>query len=118
MGRFLKNPSRTSIFFTGLLNGLLPCGLVYLALVGALTMGNIQSSAVYMLFFGLGTIPLMLAVTLIGKAVNVTYRNRLKRLYPVFVLGLAAWFIVRGLNFYVPANFNFWESMQNIPMCH
>jgi len=118
LGRFLNNPSRISIFFTGLLNGLLPCGLVYLALVSALTLGSISSSAMYMLFFGLGTIPLMLTATLIGKAVNLTFRNRLKKLYPVFMIGLASWFIVRGLNFYVPANFNFWEAMQNIPMCH
>lgn len=114
----LKKPSRASIFFTGLLNGLLPCGLVYLALVGALTMGNIESSAVYMLFFGLGTIPLMLGATLMGKYLDLRFRNQLKKLYPVFILGLAVWFIVRGLNFYVPANFDFWEAMQNIPMCH
>lgn len=118
LGRFLGNPSRTSIFFTGLLNGLLPCGLVYLALITALSSGNVQLSAMYMLLFGLGTMPLMLTVTLFGQVMDLRFRNKLKKIQPIFMIGLGVWLVMRGLNFHVPQDFNFWEAMQNIPMCH
>lgn len=118
LGKFLKKSSPSSIFFTGLLNGLLPCGLVYLALVSALSLETIGQSAVFMLFFGLGTLPLMLGVMFFGKIINLKFRNRLQKLYPFFLLLLGFWFIYRGANFYLPQDFSFWEAMQNIPMCH
>ena len=49
----------------GLLNGLLPCGFVYMGLIGALGMGSVAGSAAYMGLFGLGTVPVMLGMSLI-----------------------------------------------------
>jgi sulfite exporter TauE/SafE len=118
LARLLGKTSAPAFFQTGMLNGLLPCGLVYMAIVGAMTMGSVTGGAAYMFLFGLGTIPLMLATALAGQMVSLKIRNRLKKLYPVFLVSLAALFIFRGLQFAVPRDFSFWEAMQNIPMCH
>lgn len=118
LAKLLGKNSQLAFFQTGLLNGLLPCGLVYLAIVGAVSVGSVSGGAVYMLLFGLGTIPLMLATAFAGQMVSLKIRNRLKKLYPVFLVSLAALFIFRGLQFAVPKDFSFWEAMQNMPMCH
>ena len=118
LGKLLKNNRGTNFFRIGVVNGFLPCGLVYMAIVGAVTMGSISGSAYYMLLFGLGTVPLMLVAALAGQMVSLPVRNYLKRLYPLFLIALAALFIFRGLNFDVPHDFSFWEAMQNVPMCH
>lgn len=118
LGKHLKNDSRLAFFQTGFLNGFLPCGLVYMAIIGAVTIGSIEGSALYMFLFGLGTIPLMLATVLLGHLVNFKVRNKIKKLYPVFLVGLAALLIFRGVQFDVPPDFSFWEAMSTIPMCH
>ncbi len=118
LGKLLKNNSIPALFRTGIVNGFLPCGLVYMAIVGAVSMGSITGSALYMLLFGLGTIPLMLAVATAGQFASLKWRNKLKKLFPIFVASLAILLIFRGLQFNLPEGFSFWEAMQNIPMCH
>jgi len=118
LGGLLKNSSAPAIFRTGIINGFLPCGLVYMAIVGAVSMGNIFSSALYMLLFGLGTIPLMLATATAGQFASLKWRNKIKKLFPIFVASLAVLLIFRGLQFNLPEGFSFWETMQNMPMCH
>ena len=51
--------TRVRWFAAGILNGALPCGLVYLAAAGALLSGGVSSSFFYMILFGLGTLPLL-----------------------------------------------------------
>lgn len=116
--RFLTKNGYGALFVTGLLNGLLPCGLVYFALVGALTSGSIINSIAYMALFGLGTFPLMLTASLAGNFISIKLRNRIKKLYPILLVIFAVLLIMRGLNFDVPRSFNFWEDGQNIPECH
>ncbi|GJM32873.1 MAG: membrane protein [Saprospiraceae bacterium] len=118
LGKLLNKDASSNFFKIGLLNGFLPCGLVYMAIVGALTMGSIQGGATYMLLFGLGTIPLMLGTALAGQMAGFRIRNQLKRLYPIFLIALAILFIFRGAQFDLPADFSFWNAMQNIPMCY
>ncbi len=48
--------------FSGVLNGFLPCGLVYLAAAGAMMTHSVLDGVQYMLLFGLGTIPLLAVV--------------------------------------------------------
>ena len=103
----------------GMLNGLLPCGLVYLAIVGAVTMPNILSSALYMTSFGLGTLPLLVLTIMAGQRLSLSWRSRLQRLYPVFVAAVGIFLIIRGLEFDVPRTFDFWELSQgDMPVCH
>lgn len=116
--RNLTKGSSLSFLKTGLLNGLLPCGLVYVALVGALTSGGFVSSLLYMFLFGVGTVPLMMATVLLGKRVDIKFRNYIKKFYPALLFALAGLFLYRGIQFSVPQDFSFWEMMQDMPMCH
>ena len=118
LGRFLTKNGYKALFITGLLNGLLPCGLVYFALVGAVTSGSIIKSMQYMALFGLGTFPLMLTASIAGNFISIRWRNKIKKLYPVLLILFAALLIMRGLNFDIPREFNFWEDAKNIPECH
>ena len=71
LGKLLKNNSSPALFRTGVINGFLPCGLVYMAIVGAVSMGNLFDSALYMFLFGVGTIPLMLLTAVAGNLATV-----------------------------------------------
>ncbi|MCB0653432.1 MAG: sulfite exporter TauE/SafE family protein [Saprospiraceae bacterium] len=118
LGRFLTKNSWQALYLTGVLNGFLPCGLVYLAIVGAVSMASLEQGVAYMALFGLGTIPLMLMVSLAGSVVSIRFKTVVRKLYPVFMVAFAALLIARGLNFEVPRTFNFWETAQEVPMCH
>jgi len=91
-----------SLFFIGLLNGLLPCGLVYIALAGALATGHAGTGTLYMLLFGLGTIPMLLALGVAGNMVSTAARHKINRLIPVLVVVVGIFFILRGLNLGIP----------------
>jgi hypothetical protein len=118
LGRLLRRQGWDRLFFIGMLNGLLPCGLVYMAVVGALTSSSMLDSALYMAGFGLGTLPLMMATALAGQFIKLEWRIRMRRLIPAFLVAFALLFILRGLNFDVPTELRFWEALQDAPMCH
>ncbi|MFZ1322433.1 MAG: sulfite exporter TauE/SafE family protein [Ignavibacteria bacterium] len=94
--------SKSTFLFTGIINGILPCGFVYIGLSGALVTGELTSGGIYMMMFGLGTIPLMLGLSLFGNFISLKFRNRLKKLIPVFAVILAVLFILRGLDLGIP----------------
>jgi len=97
-----KKSSLSSLFFIGTLNGLLPCGLVYLGIAGAIATGNSINGALFMALFGLGTLPAMLSVTLLGNVISVNFRNKIKKAVPLFVLAMAVLLILRGMNLGIP----------------
>lgn len=101
-GVLLKKKSTASTFFIGLLNGFLPCGLVYIAVAGAIASGSYFDGAVYMFVFGIGTLPIMLAVSLAGNFISLTIRKRINKLIPTFMIVLAFLFILRGMNLGIP----------------
>ena len=102
MAALLRRPSLASLGTLGLLNGLLPCGLVYVACAGATATGGIVSGSGYMAVFGAGTVPLMLAIGLSGKLVPVPLRLKLRKAIPVSVCLLAALLILRGMGLGIP----------------
>lgn len=118
LGRALKHEHRLAPLAIGLANGLLPCGLVYLAIVGAVSTDAWWKGAVYMAVFGLGTMPVMLGAVFFGRVLSVHYRNLFKKLHPVFLVLMAVLLLARGFNFHVPEGFFFWDQMSNVPMCH
>lgn len=89
-------------FIVGLLNGFLPCGFVYLALVGAINSTSPIASAQFMFWFGMGTFPLMLIATVSSGFIGVPLRRRINKLMPYFMVCLGFWFILRGLNLDIP----------------
>ena len=118
LGRLLNERKASSLWLIGMLNGLLPCGLVYLAIVGAVSTGAVVKGMGYMALFGLGTVPLLMGFSLAGSVAGTKFRSTLRKLVPVFLVAFAVLLIMRGFNFDVPANFSFWEATENQPMCH
>ncbi len=118
LANLLKQNNPQTMFLIGALNGLLPCGLVYMAVVGAVAMGTIGEGALYMALFGFGTLPLMLLTAIGGQFISLSWRNRIKRLLPAFLVAFAILFIMRGLNFAAPLELRFWENWNQVPMCH
>lgn len=102
LGKLLRKTDYSSRFLTGILNGFLPCGMVYMALTASLAAGGIWQSASFMVFFGLGTFPFMFAAVLFGNILNATVRNKILKIVPVFMLILGALFILRGMELGIP----------------
>lgn len=96
------NGNPKSLFTIGLINGFLPCGLVYLAIAGSLVSGNVFNSVLFMMGFGLGTLPMMLLVSSVTNIVTVSFRNTIRRTIPVMTVVMAVMLIMRGLNLGIP----------------
>lgn len=92
----------SSLFGIGLLNGLLPCGMVYLALAGAVASGTPGEGAVFMGLFGLGTIPAMAALAYFGSLLKPSVRQYARKLFPAMMFLMAILLIVRGMNLGIP----------------
>ncbi len=102
IGKMFSIRSFSSLFFIGLLNGLLPCGLVYMAIAGAIGTGDVALGSAYMILFGLGTIPMMLSISLAGNVMSLAIRNKINKLIPVLVVVVGLFFILRGLSLGIP----------------
>jgi uncharacterized protein len=102
MSVLLRQRSVPGLAALGLLNGLLPCGLVYVACAGAAATGGTLAGAAYMTAFGIGTVPMMLAISLSGKLVPVSLRLKLVKTIPVCVFMLGALLILRGMSLGIP----------------
>lgn len=102
IGKVLASQSPMKLFFFGIFNGLLPCGMVYLALIHATLSGHSGSAALSMLFFGLGTLPAMLFVAFAANRITGNLRQRLSRLIPFLLTLVGLMVILRGLNLDIP----------------
>ena len=102
IGKLFELRSYGGLFLIGLLNALLPCGLVYMAIAGAIGTGSIVEGILFMVMFGLGTIPMMLAISLVGNAVSLSLRNRINKIIPYVVVIIGLIFILRGLSLGIP----------------
>ena len=96
IGVFLSKGTFSAMFLIGILNGFLPCGLVYVALAGAIASGNAVSGAAVMILFGLGTVPAMFAASVFGKFINIGIRTKIRKAVPVLAIILGLIFILRG----------------------
>ncbi len=100
--KLFQKSSYPSLFFIGLLNGLLPCGPVYAAIALAIVGGGVISGSIYMILFGIGTIPIMLSLNLIGHTISLSMRNKIRKIVPVFIVIIGLLFILRGLELGIP----------------
>lgn len=98
----LGSRRKQSLFVLGLLNGLLPCGLVYMALTTASVQGSITKGALLMAFFGTGTIPVMMLIPFAGNFVSHNFRTLMKKAVPVFIIITGILLIFRGLGLGIP----------------
>ncbi len=102
LGAELKKKTPDAFLTIGFLNGFLPCGLVYMALLGAVAFGNQLQGGLYMILFGAGTIPLMSMVVFSKGLFSNPIKKKIKKMIPIFVLLVGALFIVRGLGLGIP----------------
>lgn len=102
LGLQFKNKSYKSLFLIGLFNGYLPCGMVYVALFGAMAMNHVFLGSLYMILFGLGTIPLMAVVVNFFKSNSFTFYAKFQKAIPVLMIFMGILFIVRGFGLNIP----------------
>lgn len=102
LGQQFKKSSFGSLFTIGILNGLIPCGMVYVAIFGAIGMQNEVYGMLYMLLFGLGTIPLMTAVVYLKAFISISMRNKINKMIPYVAAIVGILFILRGLGLGIP----------------
>ena len=102
LGKALKKKTADTFITIGFLNGFLPCGLVYMAVFGAIATGGLLEGSIYMILFGLGTIPLMTSAIYLGKFLNQSIKQRIQKAIPVFVVLIGVLFILRGLGLGIP----------------
>ena len=114
----LRNPGSGTLVTAGILNGFLPCGLVYFALAGALSSSGVVEGMLFMAVFGLGTLPLMLGLLWMGNVIGAPIKNRLKKVAPVLMIAFALLLIFRGLNVDIPIELRFWAEGDAPLICH
>jgi uncharacterized protein len=93
----LKRQGLASWLILGTLNGALPCGMVSLALVSSLATGTASGGALYMLLFGVGTVPTMMAVGFFKQFISTVWRIRIHRFTPVLVGIAGVLLVIRGI---------------------
>jgi sulfite exporter TauE/SafE len=100
---FLQKRTFPTIVILGAANGLLPCGLVYIAGTASAATGHLTNAALYMFVFGLGTLPMLFGMSLFGAAFSRhLHRFHFNRLVPVAVGLVALSLILRGLALGIP----------------
>ncbi|OMP79808.1 MULTISPECIES: sulfite exporter TauE/SafE family protein [unclassified Chitinophaga] len=102
LGNLLRQRRFSTLYAIGFFNGLLPCGLVYFAIAGAIATGATWQGALFMTAFGTGTLPAMVAVSWFTELISLRFRNRIRRFIPVIAGIMAILLIMRGLNLGIP----------------
>lgn len=102
LAKAFKRRSHWNLLGIGFINGFLPCGLVYMAIAGAINSSTALSGGVFMAAFGMGTLPLMWLVGVFGGNLSSVFKLKARRLVPIFLLLLGMLFILRGANLGIP----------------
>ncbi|MEZ2441664.1 sulfite exporter TauE/SafE family protein [Chitinophaga sp. RCC_12] len=102
LGSLLRQQRFHTLYAIGFLNGLLPCGLVYLGIAGAVASGDVLKGMLFMAAFGAGTLPAMVGVTWFSHLINMQVRNRMRSMIPVAISIMGVLLILRGLNLGIP----------------
>ena len=86
-------------FGLGLLWGWLPCGMVYSALAWSATSGDAVKSALLMLAFGAGTLPMLLAMGGVAeKLQRYTQNNKIRYLAGIILIAFGAMILSKALS--------------------
>lgn len=115
----MQSTGMRSTFGLGMINGLLPCGLVYVAGASAASYGHALAAMVFMTAFGLGTVPLMMALQFSGNKLSPSFRMKLQKLIPVVWAVMGVLLILRGLNLGIPYLSPHFSGLNGAcPHCH
>ena len=102
MQRFFRSSNPLGFGLLGMANGLLPCGMVYLAIAAALNSTRVEDAVYFMAFFGFGTVPAMFVLTYFGFRVNLNLRQQVRKLFPLMIGLVGILLILRGMNLGIP----------------
>ena len=102
LGHFMGRPSLSSLIVTGALNGMLPCGLVYMALSASLNTSSNVQAALFMYAFGLGTMPMLVTLTVLKTRASFLRFNHVKKMVPLMMFAFGFIFMLRGMNLGIP----------------
>jgi hypothetical protein len=102
LAKQLAKKGFASLFVLGTLNGLLPCGLVYMAIAAALASSSLLNAVLFMAFFGLATMPLMFSISYFSNLISLQFRSSIRKAMPYITAVMATLLIVRGLNLNIP----------------
>ena len=102
IGKNLKKKTLDTFLSLGFLNGFLPCGMVYIAVFTSLTFNSFWHSGLFMILFGLGTVPLMTTVVFVQGAIGPAFKKRLQKAAPLVLGIMACLLIVRGMGLGIP----------------
>ncbi len=102
LGKELKKKTPDTFLTIGFLNGFLPCGLVYMAVFGAIASESALQGSLYMAMFGVGTIPLMTSAIYLGNFLSGKVRQHIRKTIPVFVVMIGCLFVLRGMGLGIP----------------
>jgi sulfite exporter TauE/SafE len=114
MGEMLRSRKMHGWLMLGVLNGLLPCGMVYLALISSVATGSWAGSGIYMLLFGIGTWPMMMAVGFFKQWLTPSLRSGMRRITPVVLAAAGIWLVARGIMIQYPTG----QPTDQITVCH
>ena len=109
MAKAMSNNHFSTPFVLGFMNAFLPCGMIYIALGTGLSSGNISEASLYLLSFGLGTLPLMFMVSLFGPFMSLQMRRNWQKAIPFIFMISGIILIYKGMNIDLPVDYNFWE---------
>jgi sulfite exporter TauE/SafE len=102
MGQLFQRKNRAVFYLIGILNGLLPCGMIYVALTSAIAAQNIMQGGFIMAFFGLGTMPALIMVAIGGQYFGIVFRKKIQSFLPVFIFSMGVLLILRGMHLGIP----------------
>lgn len=102
MCRFLQKPRVADMFLLGAANGLLPCGMVYFAITGALASGSIGNAVLFMFLFGVGTFPAMFSISFFGYQLKISWRVAIKKSMPFVMAVMGVLLLLRGMGLGIP----------------
>ncbi len=102
LGKVIGKPGFAAITTAGVLNGLLPCGLVYMALSASMTVNSTAQAIGLIYFFGIGTLPMLVSISLLKNKIRFLRGSHVKKLVPIIVFSFGCLFVLRGMNLGIP----------------
>jgi hypothetical protein len=102
LGKFMSQARLDTLFIAGILNGLLPCGLVYMALSATIALPATVQVISFVYAFGLGTMPMLVSISLLKSRIKFLQVKSVKKMVPVLVFAFGCLFVLRGMNLGIP----------------
>ncbi len=118
LGKLFKQNNLGSFLWIGFLNGLLPCGMIYLALGSAWANQSALQSGLFMVLFGLGTLPALLMVAFGGQLMGFAFRQKIQKALPYMLFSMGVLLILRGMNLGIPYISPMIENGASVAACH